>query len=291
MWSDTFMPSTTALVFSQACSNTSTYEANQDLHIHGYLHVCVLHQVVLKVRTRLQGDVLAHVHLAPLCPPVPPSPFIHNRVNEICHHLALRLLWVRSFLCQVKIIERFLGCIWPLGSWGGPGWLICFYCRFSRGNVLNGGEDREEVTRAFRLVVRRQECCHHLLRILLLPTQIHIEKYLVCFGKFCPLAVSVMENFLKQFNKILSHAKCFLSVIELILQFCIWSRAKLCLWCRAEGFITETQLFPSKSDVFPSLWMSISCQCQQFCLEPLFTEGTFIAKHINNGVFFNLDVQ
>lgn len=93
---------------------------------------------------------------SPHTPPNPTfPPFIHNRVNEICHHLALRLLWVSSFLCQVKIIEH--GCIWPLGSLGvlgGPGWLICFYCRFSGGNVLDGAEDREEVTLAFRFVVR-----------------------------------------------------------------------------------------------------------------------------------------
>ncbi len=62
------------------------------LHEHAYLYLCVLHQVVLKVRTKPQGDVQAHVHLTPVCPPEPLSLFIHNRVNEICHHLALRLL-------------------------------------------------------------------------------------------------------------------------------------------------------------------------------------------------------
>lgn len=36
----------------------------------------------------------------------------------------------------------------------GPRWLIRCYCRFSRGNVLDGGQNREEVTLAFRFVAR-----------------------------------------------------------------------------------------------------------------------------------------
>lgn len=79
------------------------------------------------------------------------SPFIYRRVNEICRHLIGRLLWVASFLCQVKIIERFRRLDGPLGF---PQWLICYYCRSSRGDGLDGGEDEEEVTPALSFWLR-----------------------------------------------------------------------------------------------------------------------------------------
>ena len=85
---------------------------------HAWLYVCVLHHVALKVRREPQGGVQAHAHLTPLRLPVPLFPLIRKRVNEICHHPVPRLLWVGSFLCQVKTIEQFHGRTWPLGSSG-----------------------------------------------------------------------------------------------------------------------------------------------------------------------------
>lgn len=55
-------------------------------------------------------------------PQLPLSPFISRRVNKICHHLVPRLLWVGSFLCQVKIIEWFQGCVSAAGV--RDGWFV-----------------------------------------------------------------------------------------------------------------------------------------------------------------------
>lgn len=148
---------------------------------HAYLYVCVLHQVVLKVRAEPQGDIQAHVHLAPLCPPVRLSPFIRKRVNEICHHLVLRLLWVGSFLCQVKIIEQFHGRIWPLGTSGFlDGWFV--FIADSPGAMcrMEGKTERKWLW----LLVCGQEC-RHLLRILVLPAKIHAENMSVFSSLFC----------------------------------------------------------------------------------------------------------
>lgn len=71
--------------------------------------------------------------------------FICWRVNKICRHLIARLLWVASFLCQVKIIEWFRRLDGPLGF---PQWLICYYCISSRGDEVDRGEDEGEVTPA-----------------------------------------------------------------------------------------------------------------------------------------------
>lgn len=38
------------------------------VHEHAYQYVCVLLQVMLKVRTEPLGDVSAHAHLIPLAP-------------------------------------------------------------------------------------------------------------------------------------------------------------------------------------------------------------------------------
>lgn len=70
------------------------------------LRVCVPHQVALKVRPDLREASRHTFHSPPFTPLTWFPPFIHNRVNEICHHLAQCLLWVDSFLCQVKISMR-----------------------------------------------------------------------------------------------------------------------------------------------------------------------------------------